>query len=224
MIAQARSSTPASSCPNVEFHQNPAEHLPFIKDNSVDMVVSGQAAHWFDLAGLFHELRRVVRKNGTVAFWGYRDPVFVGHSEANAILEHYCATTGTGLMGDYWSQPGRSIQMDFLRPIQPPELDWEDLQHSEYEPGGKDSRSDSSKPKLVMSKKLTLAECKEYIKTFSAYHAWREAHPEADREGGDILDEMFDKMIQAEESWKPAGLDTEVEIEWGSALLLARKR
>lgn len=70
----------------------------------------------------------------------------------------------------------------------------------------------------------------EYIRTWSAVHAWREKYPEMKKrqEGGkgDIVDEMFDAMITAEPDWNRAERWQEklVLIEWGSGIVLARKR
>jgi hypothetical protein len=44
---------------------------------------------------------------------------------------------------------------------------------------------------------------------------------------GDIVDEMFDKMLEAEPEWRAMGerwRDLEVESEWGSVILLARRK
>jgi hypothetical protein len=44
---------------------------------------------------------------------------------------------------------------------------------------------------------------------------------------GDIVDEMFDKMLEAEPEWRAMGerwRDFEVESEWGSVILLARRK
>jgi hypothetical protein len=56
-------------------------------------------------------------------------------------------------------------------------------------------------------------------------------HPEQkaykDGGNGDIVDEMFEKMIEAEPDWKETGdkwRDFELENEWGSIILLARKK
>jgi len=38
-----------------------------LKPDSVDLVVAGQALHWFDLRGARSEFRRILRKNGRVA-------------------------------------------------------------------------------------------------------------------------------------------------------------
>lgn len=45
MIPQASSSTSPIEHPNVQFQESFAEKLDFIRNESVDMVVSGQAAH-----------------------------------------------------------------------------------------------------------------------------------------------------------------------------------
>ncbi len=50
-----------------------AEQLP-LPDGSVDAVVAGQAAHWFDPPRAAPELRRVLRPGGVVGFvWNVRD-------------------------------------------------------------------------------------------------------------------------------------------------------
>jgi ubiquinone/menaquinone biosynthesis C-methylase UbiE len=72
MIGKAQDLTPKAQYPNVEYQVGSAESLPFLEDESVDMVVAAQAAHWFDYPKLFPELKRVLRKQGTVAFWGYK--------------------------------------------------------------------------------------------------------------------------------------------------------
>ena len=66
-----------------------------------------------------------------------------------------------------------------------------------------------------------------YIRTWSSFHAWHEQHPTQKRrdEGGtgDIVDEMFDDMKSVEPDWVE-GEGKEVKIEWGSGLLLARRK
>ena len=87
------------------------------------MVVAGQAAHWFDYGKVWPELSRTVRRGGTLAFWGYKDNVFVEHPAASKVLDRYCY--GEGTMGPYWEQPGRGILRDLYRVVVPPEGEWE---------------------------------------------------------------------------------------------------
>lgn len=73
MIEQAKSSTLKEDYPKLTFFKTAAESLPFIQDQSVDLVIAGQAAPWFEYPKLWPEMKRVIRKSGTLAFWGYKD-------------------------------------------------------------------------------------------------------------------------------------------------------
>ena len=222
MIGQAKTSA-KDGFPNVTFHQSAAESLPFIEDGSVDMIVAGQAAHWFDYPKFFPEMKRILRKAGTLALWGYKDHVFVDYPRATEILNHYAYGEDERLLGQYWSQPGRSIVQNKLRDIDPPVSDWEDIQRIEYEPGT--NGANSGQGTMFLRRRLTLGECMNYIRTWSAFHAWQEKHPDQKKReeggGGDVVDVMFDEMKSIEPDWDEA---REVEIEWGSGLLLGRRK
>ena len=69
----------------------------------------------------------------------------------------------------------------------------------------------------------------DYIRTWSSFSAWYDKFQKSKREDGgegDVVDEMFDAMISAESAWRKeiSPLAKEVEMEWGSGLLLARRR
>lgn len=224
MISTARQTTPITSYPNLEFRVSSAESLAFIPDASVDLVVSGQAAHWFDFPRLFAELDRVVRKDGTLAIWGYKDHVFTGYPTATEILQRYAYDQSEGALGNYWTQPGRSIVEGKYRVIKPDEYGWRDLQRIEYEPGVEGSKAEEGA--LVMTKRLSVEECKRYVRTWSAYHGWLEEHPDKqprDKGGeGDIFDQIFDEIAEKVPEFRDEKF--EVDIEWGTVLIMARKR
>lgn len=191
------------------------------------MVVAGQAAHWFDYSKVWPELAKKVRQGGTLAFWGYKDNIFVDYPLATKILDQYCY--GDNYMGPFWEQPGRDILRDKYHAIVPPEKDWDEVERIAYEPGTQGKGSGEGV--LLMGKKLKLGEVEGYLRTFSAYFNWMEKHPEreARKNGGegDIVDEMLDKMREAEPEWKAKGedwRDFEIENEWGSVILLSRRK
>lgn len=224
MVKQARQNSPQEQYPNTRFEEGSAERTSSLGEGSVDCVVAAQAAHWFDYAKLWPEMRRLVRPGGTVAFWGYKDHVFVDFPEASKIMMSYAYDTHPDKLGSYWPMPGRSYVQDKLRIIQPPAEDWQDVQRVEYEPGlvGKHTGEGT----LFMERQTSVGQCKEYVRTWSSYHGWKEKHPdhEARSKGGsgDIMDQMFDEIAESDKHFRDD--ENLVDIEWGSALVMARRK
>lgn len=62
-----------NASPNVEYHVGCDDQLP-VDDASVDLVVVGQAVHWFDFGKFYRECRRVLKPHGCLAMYGYDRP------------------------------------------------------------------------------------------------------------------------------------------------------
>ncbi|KAK7439427.1 hypothetical protein CaCOL14_008134 [Colletotrichum acutatum] len=245
MVKQAADSTSDSK---ITFRQASSEDLSFVADASVDLVVAGQAAHWFNYDKVWPELARVVKSGGTLAFWGYKDNILVGFPAVNDIFMHFCygegeSTPGSGVetMGPYWEKPGRQILRDNLAAVVPPESEWEKVKRIVYDPDRKTSQADANTeamepedPRAAWQQRKTmkLGEFEGYVHTFSAYRGWKDAHPElkSRAEGGaegDIADLLFDRLLEAVPEWKAAGdkwRDIEVEAVWGTTIILAKRK
>ncbi|RYP91963.1 hypothetical protein DL770_001937 [Monosporascus sp. CRB-9-2] len=239
MVAQAREATAAdegigdAEKRKITFHAGRAEDLGDLvpAEASVDMAVAGQAAHWFDYSRVWPNLARAVRPGGTLAFWGYKDNVLLGAERATEIMEQFVygfgeVAPGIEGMGRFWEQPGRNILRDLLRSVVPPEEHWTDVRRLLHEPGdGGDAET------RWLRKTMRLGEVEGYTRTFSCFTGWREAYPEAKsrEEGGrgDIIDVMWDRMVDAMPEWKAMGdrwRDAEVVSDWGTYILMARRR
>lgn len=223
MIQKARESSPKDEYPNVDYQVASAESLPFLQDGSVDMVVAAQAAHWFDYPKLFPELKRVLRKEGTIAFWGYKDHVYCGYPSASKTMLEYCYGSDPDCqLGTYW-EPGRFITVDKLRPIKPPEPEFEDIRRIEYEPDARGKHMGQGT--LFVDKPMTVAQSMDYLRTLSSFHEWEKKNPDkkarTDGGKGDLVDWMYDDMKKAE-GWADERMM--LDIEWGSGLLMCRKR
>ncbi|BGP32558.1 trans-aconitate methyltransferase 1 [Rhodotorula toruloides] len=98
----------------VRFEKGGSDHLAgIVEDESVDLAVAGQAAHWFDAEATYRELARVLKPGGAFAFWGYGE----FFSQTQHSLNPLITTYSSGTLGKYWQQPGRSIVEALLTPF-----------------------------------------------------------------------------------------------------------
>ncbi|MEX5719439.1 class I SAM-dependent methyltransferase [Geodermatophilus maliterrae] len=97
-----------------------AEQVP-LPDASVDAVVAGQAAHWFDPGPAAAELRRVLRPGGTVGFvWNVRDErvpwvaalgsALAGEARGHEADQGVVAAFAAGLPADVATAESRVVQ------------------------------------------------------------------------------------------------------------------
>lgn len=64
------------------FRVSPAEQLPF-ENETVDLITTAQAVHWFDLSKFYPEVKRVLKTNGVLAIYGYNLPELIGQDGDN---------------------------------------------------------------------------------------------------------------------------------------------
>lgn len=234
MVEQAKKLT---TDPKIEVRQGKAEDLSFLPDNSIDCVVAGQAAHWFDFNKVWPELARVLKRDGTLAFWGYKDHVIVGRPETTPIYDKFVyglaeLVPGVESMARFWELPGRNILRDSFRAIVPPTEDWDDVTRIAWDPDrSRRDVGDAPEEALWQRKTLKLGELEGYVRTFSAFHGWQSAYPELKSKAvggnGDIVDLMFDELVAVVPEWKAEGerwRDIEVNVIWGTVILLATRR
>lgn len=219
----------------ISFRQGVAEDLSFLPGHSVDMAVAGQAAHWFKYPKVWPELSRVVKPGGKLAFWGYKDNIIIGHPEANKIFDRFCygeADVAPGLEGlnQYWERSGRDLLRGLLADVKPPESEWDKIKRITYNVD-KDTTEIAGPETAWMRKKLKLGHFEAYTRTFTSYRAWMDAHPDkksrAEGGEGDIVDLLFDQILETEPAWKEQGdrwRDIEVESVWGTYILLATRK
>lgn len=251
MLVAAASTTPAAKYPNITYRAATAESLPFLADGEVDMVAGAQCAHWFSYPEFWTEMARVVRPGGTVAFWGYKDFVFVGEKEASKVVARY--TYGSDNFGPYWMQPGRGRIQGRYRCLVPPEEEWEAVERWEYETvfTDADEAGDAEliesgyvrrvvadadmtgklvrQGEVMMEMKIPLGGLESYARTWSSVHAWKKAYPErAAREdggSGDLVDEWFDELRQVVPEWNVgAWKDLVVSVELGHGVVCTRRK
>ncbi|OBZ78374.1 Trans-aconitate 3-methyltransferase [Grifola frondosa] len=186
MIEQAREGAKAGPggldvSSRVEFVQSSAERLGFLEDGSVDLIIAAQAAHWFDWAKLWPEAARVLRRDGTLAVWGYSEFRLSRYPSATPLIHAYMqGADPTTSLGPYWEQPGRAILDDHLLAI-PDATQVVPGAFREFTrvffTGAHDPGLPDARP-VILRKTMTWAELMEYLRTASALHTFLERNPE----------------------------------------------
>ncbi|CAE6456202.1 unnamed protein product [Rhizoctonia solani] len=210
-----------------KFVVSPAEKLSFLEDDSVDMVVAAQAAHWFNYKTLFPELARVLKPGGTVAVWNYAELRFGGRKALDPLIWEY--SHGEKSLGPHWQQPGRSILEGYLQkvpvPTSPP---WDPSSIRRiYYVGDHEPDLQGEKLPIVLTKYLSWDAFRSYLRTWSSLHDYLVKHPnDKDSEGGDIVDRLVKEVYEKGENladtdtkaWKDGFI-----AEWPLALLMLKK-
>jgi SAM-dependent methyltransferase len=91
----------------IDWHVAPAEDVPMIANESVDLVTVAQALHWFDHPRFYAEVRRVAVPGGAIAAWTYAPAKMEG--EVGAILHRYMYED----VGAYWPPERRFVENEY---------------------------------------------------------------------------------------------------------------
>lgn len=90
----------------------------------------------------------MLKYGGTLAFWGYSDPVFVDYPDASLILNKY-VYLDSEYLGPYWEYPGTNLLRGNYRDVTIPSDLFTEVIRVEHEPG---TRNDDA---LVLKRSYT---------------------------------------------------------------------
>lgn len=171
--------------------------------------------------------------------------IFPHHTHLNEIISHHSRSSDT--LGPYW-QPGRKVVEGLLDAvpfqitpsppkrlslagstfipdrIEEPLLD--QVEDTTWDPSSAVRLKIMDGKEWLMTKTFTMRSLEGYLRTWSALHAYHEAHPEdAARKGkgqteGDIVDRLVRQV--AEEMGKDA--EEEFEAGWPLVLMMIKKK
>jgi len=224
----------AAATGQFEFVQSAAEKLEFIEDGSVDLVISAEAAHWFDWRRLWPELARILRTNGTVAFWGYSQLRLSRYPTLTPLIDSYSqGSDPLNSLGPYWQEPGRSVLDNHFLDIPSANEAGPNAFHSErrvYFTGDYHPSLPSPRP-IILRKKMSWEGFESYLRSFSALHIFHERHPEdMQREDGDITTRFIRELkaemtkIDEQQGRDARGSEEDLDVEWPMALVLVKRR
>jgi ubiquinone/menaquinone biosynthesis C-methylase UbiE len=223
---------------NIKYVQEPAERID-LPDKSVDLVVTAEAAHWFDFVAFQTEVQRVLTDNGTLAIWGYNVPVSLKYLDITKAFNDYNKVR----MAPYWEK-GRTLLDDLYDSMKI--LDnwsdekrylWDNKQLIKYwqtqeinralqgdDSGNKDTAAIAPFMPLC---RMTIKQLADYLRTWSPYNTWTRS-PNAKTEI-DPVDEVIDVIERTlsnaaiVDSKDASDADQFIDITWRHVLILLRK-
>lgn len=187
----------------IAFMQDEAEACKDIADGSVDLITSATAAHWFDEKRFWPTAARILKPNGTVAFFTiwriFVHPKKTPHTvEIQKML--FELEQGPEALGPY-QKPGNwnlmGLYNDFLMPwgISPPcgAFPVSTYLRQVWNDNGVAGEDGSY---VCGERAMTLEETENAIATISAVTRWREAHPQIAHTAEDCVVAAFTKIRQ----------------------------
>lgn len=91
---------------NIHYSQQAAEQTTF-KAQQFDLITVAQALHWLDAPAFYKEVRRVGKKGGILAVWGYG--LLQIEPAINTLIQHYY----TQVIGPYWHPARQHIDNQY---------------------------------------------------------------------------------------------------------------
>ena len=95
---------------NIHYSVSRAENTSFA-DDTFNLITVAQAYHWFDFMAFEKEVKRVLKRDGIIAIWGY-GLVQCDYDELNSIIHSFYRNT----VGPYWD-PERKYVDDHYRTV-----------------------------------------------------------------------------------------------------------
>lgn len=206
----------------IEYKTSDAEACEGIPPNSVDLITAAMSAHWFDMERFWPTAARVLKPNGTVAFFSiYR--MFCHPSTRNApkvqqilteldfdTLKDFVLPGNMEVMNGY-----TGLQMPWLLKQKCDAFDKESYVRKVWNEGGKPSEDGT----FFAGEKLeTLEQVESSIGTSSAVTRWRDAHSDLARTEKDCVVSACAKIRSI------LGPDVKTMSMVGSTVLLLLKR
>lgn len=219
MVAQCNQDAKVNS--DISFVVAPGEKAPpLIAANSVDMITGAECCHWMDHKAFFAESARILKPGGTLAYWFYLDPVFVGQPEANKIYMDYAYGSSVDkynekyerFFGPYYEQPGHEFYRTGMDGVNPPESLFKGVVRHLYRPevNGNDYTT------LFIQRFVTLRSFRDYVTSWSGYHNWKKDNADKPETADQFISELATAI--------GVDLDTQVELIFPTVYTFARKR
>ena len=198
---------------NVIFKVGSAEDTK-LPSSSLDLVTVAQALHWFDLPSFYAEANRVLRKDASLAVWGYDAAVILPREGASQREAAATAAANRLLLaiyndeplGPHWDARRRLVDSHYVGLEPRPPLFY-DVQRFDGD--------------ISIIKEVALEDLVGYVRTWSSYTTYMKKYGvqtgHADRDPAEVLHRELLRVYRVDLTEAP----TKVLLSWPLFLVLA---
>lgn len=163
------------------FKKGDAGDLNMLRDESVDLIISAEACHWFDWCKAWREMARILRPGGSMVHWTYAaDFVLPDFPTTVPLIKKYASVT----LWDYFEHPGRAVLEDMLLEIPDPpkntglsKLERRYYCGPNFPPHLPPPRPSQIYP-MIMDETMRWRDLLGFLRTWSALHNYLQKFPE----------------------------------------------
>ena len=197
----------ANQTTNVNFKVANGEHIP-VSSNSVDLIVSATAVHWFDLPVFFQECHRTLKEKGCLLLTAYEDPLFYPKMSDTVFSKEKLIDLGQGAFNNLKQKYTFHERIAHLQNCYKDIFDMLVVEDKVRETG------------LRLEKELTLAEFLNYLSTWSPYQMYVQRQKEKATEtgvenvGDDVLDIFASELKSTWDLSATKDADLKMIVSW----------
>ena len=202
--------------PRVSFRTGSYDEYPAGTPPTYGLITAVECAHWFDFDRFQQSAAEHLAPGGTIAIWGYIDPVVEGYPDIDVLTAQLL--NGDEALGPYWQQPGRHILRGMLGNAHlDPQL-FTDIEEAQFEAGAHSSSAERDAWTLLITRSTTLRGFEAYLATCSAYHSWQKDS------GNSGKPDPIAAMLQEVKNRHPElARDTPIQVTWNSFYKLGKR-
>ncbi|CDO93350.1 unnamed protein product [Kluyveromyces dobzhanskii CBS 2104] len=185
---------------------------------SPDLITMAECAHWLDWESIEAQVAQVLPSQGTLAVWGYVDPVFVDFPILDDEIETLQYGSPPDGLGPYWQQPGRQRLRDLFPQLPASEKWFTDIKL--WRQDARPTHGNTQSP-LTLEKSMTLEAFDNYTKTWSSYNRWQSLAKSDDAVAAVDPRDVFLKKVETHTNLKSRDI---VRVAWKTVAMLARRK